>query len=327
MDVPKQPFHTEADLLVLANLAHDIDSASQSSEAPSPSSASPAHDDKVTVAKLAGMNDEASPAFQPTIFSMWDTKDLSPTFRKLVVQPYVTWASGIVRRKVDVVFLTHILFYSFTVLPSALYLFHNFTYVHAVLHSIFAIWCAGAWTLMLHNHLHQNGILAKPYALFDYCFPFVLGPLMGHTWNSYYFHHVKMHHAEGNGPDDLSSTIRYQRDELWDFLCYEGRFLAFVWIELPNYFIRRRKYRLALFSFLSETSCLGTIGYAVHVYGKPAVFALVIPLAFMRVGMMVGNWGQHCFVDDVEPKSDYRSSITLIDEAVSIRWCRPCYVS
>jgi hypothetical protein len=32
---------------------------------------------------------------------------------------------------------------------------------------------------------------------------------------------------------------------------------------------------------------------------------------------MVGNWGQHAFVDNEEPDSDYRSSITLIDVAVS----------
>ena len=32
---------------------------------------------------------------------------------------------------------------------------------------------------------------------------------------------------------------------------------------------------------------------------------------------MVGNWGQHAFVDEVDPNSDYRSSITLIDVQVS----------
>ena len=33
--------------------------------------------------------------------------------------------------------------------------------------------------------------------------------------------------------------------------------------------------------------------------------------------MMVGNWGQHALVDEVEPDSDFRSSITLIDVPVS----------
>ena len=32
---------------------------------------------------------------------------------------------------------------------------------------------------------------------------------------------------------------------------------------------------------------------------------------------MIGNWGQHALVDDLEPNSDFRSSITLIDVPVS----------
>lgn len=32
---------------------------------------------------------------------------------------------------------------------------------------------------------------------------------------------------------------------------------------------------------------------------------------------MVNNWGQHAFVDDDEPDSDYRSSITVIDTKVN----------
>jgi hypothetical protein len=32
---------------------------------------------------------------------------------------------------------------------------------------------------------------------------------------------------------------------------------------------------------------------------------------------MVGNWGQHALVDELEPDSDFRSSITLIDVPVS----------
>jgi fatty acid desaturase len=35
---------------------------------------------------------------------------------------------------------------------------------------------------------------------------------------------------------------------------------------------------------------------------------------------MVGNWGQHAFVDEANPKSDFRSSVTVIDVA-SNRFC------
>lgn len=43
----------------------------------------------------------------------------------------------------------------------------------------------------------------------------------------------------------------------------------------------------------------------------------MIPLGLLRIGLMIGNWGQHAMVDELEPESDLRSSITLIDVAVS----------
>jgi len=45
-----------------------------------------------------------------------------------------------------------------------------------------------------------------------------------------------------------------------------------------------------------------------------------MPFLLLRLGLMVGNWGQHAFVDEVDPDSDFRSSITLID-VTSNRYC------
>jgi hypothetical protein len=175
----------------------------------------------------------------------------------------------------------------------------------------------GSYTLMMHQHIHMGGILAKQFWLFDSLFPYITNPLMGHTWNSYYYHHVKHHHVEGNGPSDLSSTVRYQRDELYDFLCYVGRFLFLVWFELPSYFFRKGQFIQGLKAGSWE------IGNYLFIYGlyrfvnAPATFfVFILPLFFLRLGLMVGNWGQHAFVDETDPNSDFRSSITLIDVPV-----------
>ncbi|OZJ01905.1 hypothetical protein BZG36_05097 [Bifiguratus adelaidae] len=53
---------------------------------------------------------------------------------------------------------------------------------------------------------------------------------------------------------------------------------------------------------------------------RATLFNFILPLIQMRVGMMIGKWGQHAFVDDLEPESDFRSSITLIDTS-SNRYC------
>ncbi|KAI7653019.1 acylamide-delta3(E)-desaturase, partial [Hortaea werneckii] len=276
------PELTELDRIVLTDLLQDVgqksNTESRSSEK-AVASGSPAKDASNTVtdqvdtedaiARLKALNTQKDSAFQPTIFTAWDSKDISPAINKHVVQPYSRFAQGVVRHPTDVVFLTHLLLYS--------------------------------------------RILNGSWAWLDKAFPYVLEPLMGHTWDSYYYHHVKHHHVEGNGPGDLSSTIRYQRDDIGHFLHYVGRFMFLIWLELPLYFIQRKKYNLGVRAFLSEIS-----SYA-FMYGmwrwnpKAATFVFLLPFFLLRIGLMVGNWGQHALVDELEPDSDYRSSITLID--------------
>ncbi|KAI9734312.1 MAG: hypothetical protein M1834_002416 [Cirrosporium novae-zelandiae] len=311
MEKVANPYLTRADTIVLANLLQDIEEAGHPA---SPDGIS--YDDQTSMNLLAGLDKE------PTVFTGLDQEGLGrfKSLGNISLQPYITWAQSVVRRPTDVVFLTHILLYLATSIPSAIFLFYRFSWTHGVCHWLMQAYYSGPFTLMLHNHIHGNGVLDKKYAWFDQSFPYVLGPLMGHTWDSYYYHHVKHHHVEGNGPGDLSSTIRYQRDELIDFLAYVGRFLAFVWIELPLYFVRKGRLAFAIKCFVCETSSYLAIYLLATRNFRPTLFVFMLPLLQMRIAMMIGNWGQHAFVDEVEPDSDFRSSITLIDVS-SNRYC------
>ena len=331
------PCLTYPDTIVLRNLLHEVDHQHDDHL-----------DDERTIELLSAFSDPQNDAFEPTIFTSWDLKELPkqpadaqkfspgsvgtkehpevtsnlpPLYQGLqdsLLRSYVSWASKVVRRPTDVVFLTHILIYLSTSVPSAFYLYYRFSWFHGICHWVMTAWYCGAFTLLLHNHIHNNGVLSKDYAWLDRVFPYILEPLMGHTWDSYYYHHVKHHHVEANGPDDLSSTIRYQRDEFYDFSVYVGRFLLFVWLELPLYFLRKGKSSLAIRSAVSEFTSYGFIYLMARYNFRPTLFVMIIPLVQMRIGMMVGNFGQHAFVDDVEPDSDFRSSITLIDVPVSL---------
>ena len=113
--------------------------------------------------------------------------------------------------------------------------------------------------------------------------------------SSYYYHHKQMHHVEANGPNDLSSTLRYQRDSPYDFLCYLGRVLVGVGIELPLYFWRKNKRKTAVKAAFNEATCLSMIALAAIYNIKAAMFTLVLPLCILRIGLMVGNWGELAF--------------------------------
>ena len=297
------PLLLQSDKIVLQNLLNDVQIHKKSTS----------QDDRPTLRALDELHDVT------TVFTNWDLEDLpsGQGMKARLVRTYISWAQGIVRNPVDVVFLTHILLYLCTSVPSAAFLYGHFTWLHAVLHVILQLSYCGSFTLMLHNHIHNRGLLKREYAWFDNLWPYILEPLMGHTWDSYYYHHVKHHHVEGNGPEDLSSTIRYQRDEVTEFLKYVGRFIAFIWIELPLYFLRKRKLGLALKSAVSELTSMFLIYLLARRNFYPTLFVLIIPFILMRVGLMIGNYGQHALVDDIDPASDFRSSITLIDVPVS----------
>jgi hypothetical protein len=270
---------------------------------------------------MKDLNNPTSTTFEPTVFVTHDYPDIkNPLLRKYIIDPYVRWGRSVVRVDTDVVMLTHLLLYLVTSIPSAIYMFYNFHWWHGPLHSAMQIYYMGSYTLMMHQHIHMRGILNKAYSLIDLAFPYITDPLMGHTWNSYYFHHVKHHHVEGNGPNDLSSTVRYQRDDVWHFLHYVGRFYFFCWFDLPRYFLRTRKPNLALKAGGCE---IANYVFLVVMYkfvnARATCFVFLVPLAIMRLGLMIGNWAQHAFVDEDEPDSDFRSSITVIDVAVNLQ--------
>ncbi|KAG8532676.1 uncharacterized protein KY384_002553 [Bacidia gigantensis] len=306
------PSLTYSDVVVWKNLMYDIDKKENLS------SRSGDRDDLSTSKLLDDVNNPKAARFQPTVFTSWDQSDTLPTVLRYIVEPYVDWARRVVRTPTDVVFLTHILLYTSTSVPSAVRLFFHFTWTHGVFHWLMTSYYCGAFTIMLHNHIHNNGVLASNLAFVDRLWPYLLEPLMGHTWDSYYYHHVKHHHVENNGPGDLSSTIWFQRDDLLHLMYYIGRFLFFIWFELPLYFHRKGKRSLAIKCAISELGTYAFIYLAARCNLRATMFVFLIPLLQMRIGMMVGNWGQHALVDEEEPDSDFRSSITLIDVPVSI---------
>ncbi|EJP64641.1 fatty acid desaturase [Beauveria bassiana ARSEF 2860] len=336
------PDLTKPDSLVLRNLAADIRAASAgrqetglrrnhvcppagngSAQAATKEEASQVGSgDADTLATLSAMNDPKDARFEPTVFSGTDINDIRlPAFLDTwVLRPYIRMARSFARVDTDVVMITHLLLYFATSVPSAALLFWHFTWAHGLLHFIMQVSYMGTYTLMMHQHIHMRGILRQRFWVSDVLFPYITDPLMGHAWNSYYYHHVKHHHVEGNGPNDLSSTVRYQRDSVLHFLHYTARFFFLIWLDLPLYFICKGRSYLAAKVAFWEVGYYGVLYALYHLNHRATLIVFLLPLLLLRSGLMLGNWGQHAFVDHDEPDSDYRSSITLID-VPSNRYC------
>ncbi|KAK3940236.1 hypothetical protein QBC46DRAFT_385960 [Diplogelasinospora grovesii] len=321
LPVTFDPKLTRADRIVLQNLNEDI--KSRSGGAVQNDDAAAASRLEENVSTLKALCNPADAQFEPTVFTSVDldeARSLVPAFLRRLLDGYIGWARKAVRVETDVVLLTHLIIYFTTSLPSAVLLYCRFTWLHAFLHLVMQGAYMGPYTLLKHQHIHMRGVLHKRLGLIDHLFPYVMDPLMGHSWNSYYYHHVKHHHVEGNGPDDLSSTIRYQRDSVAHFLCYVGRFYFLIWFDLPRYFLSKKKLGLAWRAGAWELGSYAALYMAFKFNARATTFVFLIPLLLLRVALMVGNWGQHAFVDEDEPDSDYRSSITVID-VMSNRLC------
>ncbi len=181
------------------------------------------------------------------------------------------------------------------VLPSAVILFVHFTFAHAALHVALVLFVsAETFTSILHNTSHRP-LFAPHWSALNLIVPYVMCPLMGQTWNTYYYHHCKHHHVEDNGDADLSSTAAYQRDSAWQFGFYFLRFLLCIQVELAMYFIRRRQFANAAKMLGGELFSLAVFAGFTYWKPLPGMAVFIIPLLVMRFGMMAANWGQHAF--------------------------------
>lgn len=215
----------------------------------------------------------------------------------------------------DLPFLKLMLAITLTIIPFAVYLFMpgRFTWLSAALYLILVlVYFLGPFILMLHNTSHRT-LFRPKFAWMRHYITWVLGPFFGETPDTYYAHHIGMHHPENNLHEDLSSTMRFQRDSLRDFGKYFGRFFVGGVPELALYLWRRKRHKLLWRALIGELCFIGMVVGLGFLNWRAALVVFVIPLLFSRFAMMAGNWAQHAFIDADAPENCYRNSITCIN--------------
>jgi fatty acid desaturase len=182
----------------------------------------------------------------------------------------------------------------------------------AVVHVAMVLFFLGPFILMLHNTSHRRFFKA-PWTRLNHIIPWLIGPFFGETPETYFAHHVGMHHPENNLADDISTTLPYQRDSFIGFMRYFLRFFFGVIYELPRYFVRKNRPKLILKSLGGELVFYAMVTPFFMLNWRAAIMVFIVPLVLTRFLMMAGNWGQHAFVDQAAPENFYRNSITCIN--------------
>ncbi|TMI65879.1 MAG: fatty acid desaturase [Bacteroidetes bacterium] len=161
----------------------------------------------------------------------------------------------------------------------------------------------GRFGLMLHCISHRK-FFKKGYVWINDWIVWAICPFFGHTPETYFVHHMAMHHVENNMPDDGSSTLRYQRDSLWGFIQYVSRFLTLGFRDTFMYLFNRKwkKFYMRL-SFGEISFYLFCIGMC-FVNLQATLWIFIIPFVFARIVMMLGNWAQHAFIHTEDPEEN-----------------------
>lgn len=213
-----------------------------------------------------------------------------------------------------------ILLTTFVMVPAAVVLYLNpeASFIFKVAYWAFFIFMLGPHLLMLHNVCHRSPWIKSMKNFMDYYLE-VVGLLFGLPPRLYYYHHIKMHHKEGNGPDDLSSTEKFQRDSFLHWLVYFLRFIFLCPFELPLYFLKRGRKDYALTSALAYVSFYSLLYLSYDHNPSGTVTIFIVPTLICWFGLMAGNWTQHAFVDSMDTECPYKNSITVVESVYNKR--------
>ena len=170
----------------------------------------------------------------------------------------------------------------------------------------------GPFGLMLHCTSHR-ALFKREYNFMNHYLPWVIAPLFGHSPETYYTHHIGMHHPENNLEDDESTTMPFRRDSLRGFGKYFGTFLFMGIYHLAAYFFRKKRKRLMYRSVRGEILFILFCTGMCFVNWPATLVVFIIPFLLFRLVAMMGNWAQHAFIDPADPGNAYKNSITCIN--------------
>jgi hypothetical protein len=200
----------------------------------------------------------------------------------------------------------------------AIALFVRFSWTLALLYlAVYVGWLLAPFVTMYHDTSHHR-LFKRQYEWLNHYLDWVLAPLFGFTPETYYVHHIGMHHPEENLAADVSSTLGYQRDSLADFGRYWLRFF-FCYAEMADYFRRTRRPRLLRRFVTGESLYAVLLLLALVLHPQAALVVLVVPLLIGRSVLIIGNWAEHAFVDTSAPDNAYRASLNLLGARVNRR--------
>ena len=248
-----------------------------------------------------------------------------PIFKNPTYNALDKYFLGLIRDERDLPFIYFIIKLTLIFIPMAIaaFVIDNTQWYWWLLFAVYAlglVYYAGPFILMMHNASHRP--LFKPeYKLLNRFIPWGLAPFLGQSPDTYFSHHLGMHHAENNLEEDHSSTMPYDRDSIVDFGKYFGSFLIIGCTEMIFYLKRKNRKKLMNRAIIGEAFFITLCVVTAFINLKASLLVFILPMIIVRFSMMAGNWAQHAFISQDSPENFYQNSITCINSVYN----RRCY--
>jgi hypothetical protein len=170
----------------------------------------------------------------------------------------------------------------------------------------------GRFGLMFHCMCHRQMFKKKYMWLHKYT-TWVVAPFFGNTPETYFAHHIVMHHVENNMEEDASSTLKFQRDNPFHFLQYLFRFWLLGVYDTFMYLFNRKRKKVYMRFTLGEITFYIFCGLMCFVNLKATLMVFIVPVIYARFIMMLGNWTQHAFIDKSNPDGHFSAVYNCIN--------------
>ena len=167
--------------------------------------------------------------------------------------------------------------------------------------------------LFMHMHSHRK-LWRKRLRLLDVLPTWLVSPWIGEPPFLFATEHVLNHHAQDNGPGDLSCTMKYQRDSWRDLGRYIARFLAghAGVVGLSRIVRGRARQRWSWRFHVGQLLFLTLFVAMLWIDWVAALLLVAVPYLFVQGANRANNWTEHAFINPVCPHDPLGNAYTIV---------------
>ena len=169
-------------------------------------------------------------------------------------------------------------------------------------------------SILVHKEGHApKGLFRGRYALLNRFFGNFLGIFYGHVPENYPMGHLRIHHKYDNSPDDLTSTVDYDRSRARSFLSYLPRFFLFwTGISIARHHYRRGRIAEAMRALAGAVLYFSLLALVMGFDLRFGCAYLLLPHLFSGLFLAAATYTWHAWADPRDPGNIYKNTITIV---------------